>query len=218
MQAVVELKIGPIGARFSGEVVLSDQIPRQSYKISGQGQGGTVGNAKGEAIVTLTEEAGATLLSYKVEAQVGGRLAQLGGPVIDATAKQLAEKFFRSFGELAGRDSAYPVAEEPDQTSAPPASHAGASVAAPQAAFDGPGAAAGKSLVWLLALLSAALIGFLVGRAQGVAAAADWIGLSVGLLIVLVAAGAFDFGRRTAPPIVMLDTALLRRLACEEQA
>jgi len=212
MQAVVELKIGPIGARFEGEVVLSDQIPPQSYMISGKGQGGTVGNVKGEARVTLTDKMGATLLSYEVEAQVGGRLAQLGGPIIEATAKQLAGKFFRTFGELVGREGAQPAAEVNDRVRAAQAPVAPTSVAETQTAGVDPASARNPG-VWLLALLSAALVGFLLGRAQGSAPAADWIGLSVGLLIVVVAAAAFDFGRRTATPIVMLDAALLRRLA-----
>lgn len=212
MQAVVEVKIGPIGARFNGEVVLSDQVPPQSYTISGQGQGGTVGNAKGEARVALTEEAGGTLLSYQIDVQVGGRLAQLGGPIIDATAKQLAGKFFRSFGELVGGESAQPVTAVPDQ--ALPAQ--AVSTRTPTAQVDG--GTAVRPAVLLLGLLSAALIGFLVGRAQSAVAAADWIGLSVGLLVVIVAAAAFDFGRRTAAPIVMFDGALLRRLARGDEA
>lgn len=214
MQAVVEVKIGPIGARFNGEVVLSDQVPPQSYTISGQGQGGTVGNAKGEARVALTEEADGTLLSYQVDAHVGGRLAQLGGPIIDATAKQLAGKFFRSFGELVGGESAQPVTAAPDQ--ALPAQ--AISTRTPTAPAQVDGGTAVRPAVLLLALLSAALIGFLVGRAQGAVAAADWIGLSVGLLVVIVAAAAFDFGRRTAAPIVMVDGALLRRLARGDEA
>ena len=81
-------------------MTLSEINPPDSYTITGQGQGGTVGSAKGGAKVRLAEAGGATVLSYDVDAEVGGRLAQLGGPIIDATAKQLAAKFFRQFGEV----------------------------------------------------------------------------------------------------------------------
>ena len=88
--AVAEVKIGPIGARFKGAVALSDLDPPRGYTISGQGSGGVAGNAKGTAKVRLSPDGAGTLLSYTVEAQVGGRMAQLGGPLIDATARQMA--------------------------------------------------------------------------------------------------------------------------------
>ena len=90
MRAVVEIKIGPIGARFNSVVAISDSNPPQSYTLTAEGQGGTVGSAKSIIKVRMAENGGATVLSYEVDAQVGGRLAQLGGSLIDATAKQLA--------------------------------------------------------------------------------------------------------------------------------
>lgn len=220
MQAVVEIKIGPIGARFNGMVTLSDQIPPESYTISGEGQGGTVGNAKGGAKVRLIEEAGSTLLSYQVDAQVGGRLAQLGGPIIDATAKQLAAKFFREFGEIVGqpaRETASANAGRPDSTTSPVAApaHDAASLA-PSSSTSTPLSSGGFPAAWMLGLLAAALIGFLFGRAQAPAGAAEWIGLSVGLLVVIMAAAGFEFGRRTSAPVVLLDAGMLRRLMQEE--
>ena len=102
LRAIVEVKIGPIGARFNAVVTLADVVAPNSYTINAEGQGGTVGSAKSSIRVRLAENGGATLLSYEVDAQVGGRLAQLGGPIIDATAKQLSNKFFKRFGEVIG--------------------------------------------------------------------------------------------------------------------
>jgi len=99
MTATVVLKIGPVKARFEGAVQLSNLNPPHSYTISGEGKGGMVGFAKGGADVTLTEDgAGGTVLAYVVKADVGGRIAQLGGRLIDSTARKLAEQFFSSFG------------------------------------------------------------------------------------------------------------------------
>jgi carbon monoxide dehydrogenase subunit G len=99
MKAVAAVKLGPISARFNGAVTLSDIDAPNSYTISGEGQGGVAGFAKGGAKVFLTDDAGATLLKYEVHAQVGGKLAQLGARLIDATAKQMAEQFFTKFSD-----------------------------------------------------------------------------------------------------------------------
>jgi carbon monoxide dehydrogenase subunit G len=198
LTAVVAIKIGPIGARFSGAVTLSELDPPNGYTITGEGQGGTVGSAKGGAKVRLTEAGGGTLLSYEVDAQVGGRLAQLGGPIIDATAKQLAGKFFAQFSAIVG----------------PAAAPAAAKAAAPGAIAHAPAyapAARGFPIAWVLGLAVAALIGYLVGHAGGTGQS-DWMGLSIGLLLMLVAATAFEYGKRTATPVVTLGSALLRRL------
>ena len=98
--ATVEVKVGPIGARFKGAVSLADLDPPNGYTLLLEGSGGIAGSVKGSAKVRLSENSGGTLMSYEVEAQVGGRMAQLGGPIIDATAKQLAGKFFSRFGEI----------------------------------------------------------------------------------------------------------------------
>ena len=99
LTAILAIKMGPIGARFASTVTLSDLDPPNAYTITMEGQGGAAGIVNGSARVRLTDERGATLLTYEVEARVGGRLAQLGGPIIDATAKQLANTFFKRFGE-----------------------------------------------------------------------------------------------------------------------
>jgi carbon monoxide dehydrogenase subunit G len=81
--AIAQIKIGPIGARFKGAVTLTDLDPPNGYTISGQGNGGVAGNAKGMAKVRLSHDGPGTLLAYDVDAQVGGRMAQLGGPLIE---------------------------------------------------------------------------------------------------------------------------------------
>jgi uncharacterized protein len=99
MKAVAAVKLGPISARFNGAVTLSDIDAPNSYTITGEGQGGVAGFAKGGAKVFLTDDYGATLLKYEVNAQVGGKLAQLGARLIDASARQLAEQFFNKFAD-----------------------------------------------------------------------------------------------------------------------
>ncbi len=99
MQAVATVKIGPVKAKFKGKVTLSDLDPPHGYKISGQGDGGVAGFAKGGATVKLTPKDGGTLLSYDVDAQIGGKLAQLGQRLVNGAAKKVADDFF---GELRG--------------------------------------------------------------------------------------------------------------------
>ena len=96
-RAVARMKVGPVSARFKGKVTLSDLDPPNGYKISGEGEGGIAGFAKGGAVVGLTDQDGGTLLSYNVEAQIGGKLAQLGQRLINGTAKKLADEFFAGF-------------------------------------------------------------------------------------------------------------------------
>src|SRR6201990_134587 len=103
MTATVVFKVGPVRATFGGKVTLSDLDPPNGYRISGEGSGGVAGFAKGGATVRLIAEgADATILSYEVDAQIGGKLAQLGSRLIDSTAKKLAGQFFESFGEAVG--------------------------------------------------------------------------------------------------------------------
>jgi hypothetical protein len=90
-------KIGPVKARFKGKVHLTDLNPPNGYKISGEGDGGIAGFAKGGAVVVLTPKDGGTLLTYNVEAQIGGKLAQLGQRLINGVAKKLADDFFVKF-------------------------------------------------------------------------------------------------------------------------
>jgi carbon monoxide dehydrogenase subunit G len=96
-QAVATTKIGPVKARFKGKVTLSELDPPNGYRISGQGDGGVAGFAQGGATVKLALKDGGTVLSYAVEAQIGGKLAQLGQRLINGAAKKLADEFFKNF-------------------------------------------------------------------------------------------------------------------------
>jgi carbon monoxide dehydrogenase subunit G len=93
------LKIGPVAAKFSGKIALTDMVPPASYKLSFDGQGGVAGFGKGSAEVKLTPNADGCELAYTVHASVGGKVAQLGQRLIDGAAKGLAEDFFKRFDE-----------------------------------------------------------------------------------------------------------------------
>jgi carbon monoxide dehydrogenase subunit G len=97
LKATASVRIGPIAAKFGGKVLLLDLDPPNSYRIEGEGQGGVAGFAKGGATVRLASDGDTTVLSYDVKAQVGGKIAQLGARLIDATAKQMADAFFDRF-------------------------------------------------------------------------------------------------------------------------
>lgn len=103
MKAAATLSVGPVKANFTGNVTLSEIDAPTSYVISGQGSGGVAGFAKGSAKVVLADDGpDATLLTYTVKADVGGKIAQLGGRLIDQTAKKLAGEFFKNFGDVVG--------------------------------------------------------------------------------------------------------------------
>ena len=113
--ATVQAKVGPVKAKFKGEVTLSDIDAPNGYTISGEGKGGAAGFAKGGAKVSLTEDGGETVLAYEVDANVGGKLAQIGSRLIDSTAKKMAGEFFTAFKEQViartGEPTAAPEAE-----------------------------------------------------------------------------------------------------------
>lgn len=100
--ARVHTRIGPVSAKFTGKVELSEIDPPNGYRISGEGQGGVAGFAKGGATVKLTEDGSETLLEYEANATVGGKLAQIGSRLIDATARKMADEFFGKFAEAVG--------------------------------------------------------------------------------------------------------------------
>ncbi len=110
--AVAKIKIGPVSATFSGKVQLSDIVPDVGYTISGEGEGGVAGFARGGAKVSLADAEGGTLLRYDVEAHVGGKIAQLGSRLIDSVAKGMADKFFASFAEAAKANALAPAPAE----------------------------------------------------------------------------------------------------------
>jgi carbon monoxide dehydrogenase subunit G len=98
-EAKVRAKVGPVNARFVGQVRLTDLDPPNAYKIAGEGTSGAAGFAKGGATVSLEDKDGGTLLRYAVHATVGGKLAQVGSRLVDATARKMADQFFSRFAE-----------------------------------------------------------------------------------------------------------------------
>ncbi len=100
--ARVHSRVGPVSAKFSGKVELSEVDPPNGYRISGEGQGGVAGFAKGGATVKLTDDGGVTVLTYEARGTVGGKLAQIGSRLIDSTARKMANDFFTKFAEAVG--------------------------------------------------------------------------------------------------------------------
>ncbi len=115
-KATATLAIGPVKATFAGAVTLLEIDAPNAYIIRGEGNGGVAGFAKGEARVRLTEDGADTILSYAVKADVGGKLAQLGGRLIDSTAKKLAGDFFRNFSEVVAPSPTAAVADTEEGT------------------------------------------------------------------------------------------------------
>ena len=105
LEAKVVLKVGPVKAKFGGDVVLDQSGAPDAFSLSGQGNGGAAGHAKGGADVTLTSEGDTTILRYEAKAEIGGKLAQLGSRLIQSTAKKLAAKFFKSFADVVNEDA-----------------------------------------------------------------------------------------------------------------
>ncbi len=141
--AKAKIKVGPVSAKFTGKVTFTDLDPPNGYTISGEGKGGPAGFAKGGAKVRLEADGAATVLHYEVNAQVGGKLAQIGSRLIDATAKKMAGDFFATFAEVVG-------GLEPEEAVAPataPAAEAASSTA--------PGV---RPLYWVLGLIAAVVI------------------------------------------------------------
>ncbi|WP_434622265.1 SRPBCC family protein [Azospirillum sp. B2RO_4] len=130
MTAKVVAKVGPVSAKFAGKVTLSDLDPPNGYTITGEGSGGAAGFGKGGATVTLADDGGATLLSYTAKAQVGGKLAQIGSRLVDATARKMAEEFFARFTKIVGPAPAELVPAE----AAPVATDAAVAAPPPQPA------------------------------------------------------------------------------------
>ena len=132
--------VGPVKAKFSGKLQLSDLNPPNSYSLAFEGSGGAAGFGKGGAHVTLAPEAGGTKLSYTAKATVGGKLAQVGSRLVDAASRKMADDFFTRFND----------------TLAPPAA---AAAAAPKKPIP--------HWVWVVAaIVIAALIGFWAMRAR----------------------------------------------------
>ena len=104
--ATVQAKVGPVKATFAGAVELTDITAPERYRISGGGAGGAAGFARGGAWVRLAEDGDATLLTYEADAQVGGKLAQIGSRLIQGAARKLAGQFFDRFAAAVQQDGA----------------------------------------------------------------------------------------------------------------
>ena len=141
--ARVVTRIGPVKAGFDFVVTLTDLDPPRGYTINGKGQGGAAGFANGSAVVTLRPEADHTLLAYQAKAQIGGKLAQLGSRLVDATAAKLAAEFFENFNRA--------VAPEPAAADTPAAPSESSSVSVPR-------------WVWVLVLGLLAMAGYFTLR------------------------------------------------------
>ncbi|MFG1343821.1 carbon monoxide dehydrogenase subunit G [Xanthobacter autotrophicus DSM 431] len=121
--ATVTAKVGPVSATFKGKVELSDLDPPHGYTLSGRGQGGPAGFAKGSARVRLVADGGDTVLTYSAEVDVGGKLAAVGGRLIGGVAKTMADQFFGAFSRIVAGEAAGGPAEA-ESPAAPAAARA----------------------------------------------------------------------------------------------
>jgi len=169
-QANVTAKVGPVKAKFSGKVTLSDLDPPNGYTITGEGTGGAAGFAKGGAKVHLEDASGGgTVLKYEVHAQIGGKLAQIGSRLVDGAARKMADDFFTTFAAAVESRSGLAAAPASIEVTlsgvdaAPAAIPGGASVAEPGAS-NAPGKSGLPPAVWiggLIVVIGAALWWFL---------------------------------------------------------
>ncbi len=159
--ATVQAKVGPVRAKFSGRVELSDIRPPESYRISGEGKGGVAGFAKGGADVSLVEDGDCTILTYAVKADVGGKLAQIGSRLVQSTANKYAADFFARFGDIV--TGAVPIEEEAALATA--AGKQAVAAVRPMAPADDKSIAHLRQLNWALLAIIAALIGYILATA-----------------------------------------------------
>lgn len=168
MTAKVTAKVGPVSAKFSGKVSLSDIDPPNGYTITGEGTGGVAGFGKGNATVKLSEDGpSATVLDYTARAQVGGKLAQIGSRLVDSAARKMADDFFAKFSALVGAPEAEVAGSTPP--SATPAgtgtNNPGRTIASPQADVRPARGSSGFYLPWAAVLLTI-LLGIYLGTAH----------------------------------------------------
>ena len=166
--ARVIAKIGPVKAGFGGKVTLSDLDPPNGYTITGEGQGGAAGFAKGGAKVRLEPVNGgaATVLHYAADAQIGGKLAQIGSRLVEGTAKKLADEFFAAFAAQAA--AAAPAAPTPATAATPDAAQPAAGQPVSQLAPTVPSATSSglSPVLWIIGLvvIVAVILGFVALR------------------------------------------------------
>lgn len=164
LSATVKSKVGPVSATFKGKVTLSEIDPPNGYRISGEGSGGVAGFAKGGAEVKLAEDGDGTVLTYVADAQVGGKLAQIGSRLIDSTAKKMANEFFGAFAEeVGGPADAAPAAEEApstaEQASAAPEPAGAAETTTPAPDTSGGGI---SPAIWVGGLIAVVVVVLLI--------------------------------------------------------
>ncbi len=153
LSATVKSKVGPVSATFTGKVTISDIDPPNGYRISGEGSGGVAGFAKGGAEVKLADDGEDTILTYVADAQVGGKLAQIGSRLIDSTAKKMANEFFGKFAEEVG--NAASDASEEDNASATTSTE-------PQASTTAASAGGISPAIWVGGLIAVVVVVLLV--------------------------------------------------------
>jgi carbon monoxide dehydrogenase subunit G len=153
-QAQVTAKVGPVKAKFSGKVTLSELDPPNGYTITGEGSGGAAGFAKGGAKVRLEDaENSGTLLKYEVHAQIGGKLAQIGSRLVDGAARKMADEFFSTFAAtVEAQSGAAPIAAAAEAPMAP--------AAVPPVEAAGTGSKGLPPVVWIggLIVIAAAVV------------------------------------------------------------
>jgi hypothetical protein len=159
MTAKVVAKVGPVKAKFSGAVTLSDLNRPESYTITGEGKGGAAGFAKGGAKIRLEPDGDGTLMLYDVHADIGGKLAQLGSRLIDGTAKKMSKDFFDTFGRLVDGEEVSAEGEAAAAEAAP-----GTAEAVPEAAkASAPGKSGSLSpMVWVIGVILLAAVAVLI--------------------------------------------------------
>lgn len=154
--AAVTAAIGPVKAKFKAKLTLSDVVAPNSYKIRFDGQGGAAGFGKGEAKVNLVPQGAATRLDYTAQANVGGKLAQIGSRLVDAASKKLADEFFTKFNAELKRRNPSAVVE----------AASAAAVHAPASASSSSDSGTG-AIIGYLAVLLAAVAGVVAFLAKG---------------------------------------------------
>ncbi|MZR30576.1 CoxG family protein [Sneathiella litorea] len=171
--ATVKVKVGPVSAKFKGNVELSNIDAPNGYTITGEGKGGAAGFGKGGADISLTESDNGTLLAYDVNASVGGKMAQIGSRLIDGTAKKLAGEFFANFNKLVSSGKEETAVEEPVSVTPQPAAETSVPTSEPEEAAEPatpPGVEKAPSPNWMrpiilipLGIIAAIILFYLAG-------------------------------------------------------
>lgn len=166
MQARVQLKMGPVRARFAGKILMTEVRPDEGCVLHFEGSGGAAGFAKGHSTVALASAGAGTRLSYTAAATVGGKLGQVGGRMIDAAARQMADQFFAAFSQRLAPTPAADATDTvtPASVSAVIADASTPLPATPRAASNGLSAEGTRVLWFALGALSTAF-GFWVATA-----------------------------------------------------